>query len=467
MCPGLEVTSGSLGHGLSVGVGLALAAKRRRSGQLVYAIVGDGEMNEGSIWEALLFAAHFKLDNLVVIVDENRFQAMGSTDEVMNLGNIEAKLTAFDFECLSIDGHDEACLDAAFTTLKASKNGKPKAIVARTVKGYGVSFMEANNMWHYTRLTDETYKAAPGRAGAMRAKFSRLLTDAALADDRVLLLTGDHGYALFDEFRRECPGQYVNCGVAEQNMVGVAAGLAKGGFRPIVYGLSAFVPMRVLEQIKIDICYESLPVMLVGDGAGVVYSQLGASHQSTEDIAALRPLPNLEIFAPADKFELPYCFQHMLTSGLPGYLRFGKADLGDIHQTVPTAPIGDLLPVKAGTGEAAILATGSMVKTALAVAGEMPVVEARLRSAPFNAAQLASIAAGYQTIFVLEEHSTAGGFGALVAETLSSRQPTRVIRIGTEKFSELCGTYAYLMSYHGIAAADVARKIEAALETAA
>jgi transketolase len=300
----------------------------------------------------------------------------------------------------------------------------------------------------------------------MRAKFSRLLTDAALADSRVLLLTGDHGYALFDEFRRECPGQYINCGVAEQNMVGVAAGLAKGGFRPIVYGLSAFVPMRVLEQIKIDICYESLPVMLVGDGAGVVYSQLGASHQSTEDIAALRPLPNLEIFAPADKFELPYCFQHMLASSKPGYLRFGKADLGDIHQSVPTAPIGDLLPVKDGAGKAAIIATGSMVKTALAVAGEMPVWSAPSLS-PFNAAQLAGIAAGYETIFVLEEHATAGGFGGLVAEVLGDRQPTRVIRIGTEKFSELCGTYSYLMSYHGIAAADVARKIEATMKAAA
>src|SRR5688500_16185824 len=108
----------------------------------------------------------------------------------------------------------------------------------------------------------------------MRPTFSRLLADAAKRDERVLLLTGDHGYALFDEFRKVCPGQYLNCGVAEQNMVGVAAGLAKGGFRPIVYGLAAFIPMRVLEQIKMDVCFESLPVIFVGDGAGVVYSTL-------------------------------------------------------------------------------------------------------------------------------------------------------------------------------------------------
>jgi len=158
--PGLEVTSGSLGHGLSVGVGLALAAQRQGSGQRCYAIVGDGEMNEGAIWEALLFAAHFKLDNLIVIVDENRFQAMGTTEEVMSLSNLRAKFEAFDFDCRAVDGHDEASLDATLTELKTLNNGRPKAIVARTVKGKGVSFMEHNNMWHYTRLTDETYQSA-------------------------------------------------------------------------------------------------------------------------------------------------------------------------------------------------------------------------------------------------------------------------------------------------------------------
>jgi transketolase len=158
--PGLEVTSGSLGHGLSVGVGLALAAKRNNTNQRCYAVVGDGEMNEGAIWEALLFATHFKLDNLTVIVDENQFQAMGTTEEVMKLGSLQAKLEAFEFDCKSINGHDEAALDTALTALKNMNNGKPKAIIARTVKGHGVSFMEHNNIWHYTRLQEDTYHAA-------------------------------------------------------------------------------------------------------------------------------------------------------------------------------------------------------------------------------------------------------------------------------------------------------------------
>jgi transketolase len=158
--PGLEVTSGSLGHGLSVGVGLALAAKRRGTGQRCFAIVGDGEINEGSIWEAVLFAAHADLSNLLVIVDENGYQAMGPTADVIRLGNIAAKFRAFGFEAEEVDGHDEAALDAAIGHLLRGPAGAPKALVAQTVKGHGVSFMAGDNRWHYTRLNSETYAKA-------------------------------------------------------------------------------------------------------------------------------------------------------------------------------------------------------------------------------------------------------------------------------------------------------------------
>lgn len=157
---GCEVTSGSLGHGLSVGVGMALAAKLAKTDQYCYAIVGDGEMNEGTMWEAMLFATHWSLDNLIIIVDENGFQAMGKTAEVMKLGSLQDKFIAFGFEAVTIDGHDELAIESALTQLKASKNGLPKAIVARTIKGKGVSFMENQNIWHYTRLTEDSFGAA-------------------------------------------------------------------------------------------------------------------------------------------------------------------------------------------------------------------------------------------------------------------------------------------------------------------
>ena len=149
----------------------------------------------------------------------------------------------------------------------------------------------------------------------MRNAFANALIQAAQKDDRVVLLTGDHGYALFDEFRQACPDRYLNAGVAEQNMVGVAAGLAKAGMRPVVYGLSAFVPIRVLEQIKLDVCYEALPVVFIGDGAGVVYSSLGSSHQSTQDVVALGALPLMAILSPAVAHEVTACMGLPLPPG--------------------------------------------------------------------------------------------------------------------------------------------------------
>ena len=163
--PGLEVTSGSLGHGFSVGVGMALGARIRRTDQKVYVIVGDGELNEGPIWEGSLFAAHHGLDNFMVIVDENRFQAMGSTDEVLALGSIQSKFESFGFEAVSVDGHDEEAVDSAVRALWSGDSKSPKALIARTVKGKGVSFMENDNRWHYTRLTEATYAEALAAVG--------------------------------------------------------------------------------------------------------------------------------------------------------------------------------------------------------------------------------------------------------------------------------------------------------------
>jgi transketolase len=168
--PGLEVNSGSLGHGLSIGTGLALGALRKGTGQKVYAILGDGECNEGSIWESLIFAAHFKLTNLIVIVDANGFQAMGPTQEVMDMGSLEDKFTAFGFESCTIDGHDEAALDAAITRAVQSTFAGPRAIIAKTFKGRGVSFMENSNVWHYSRLNEKLYQDAVAELDAEAAR---------------------------------------------------------------------------------------------------------------------------------------------------------------------------------------------------------------------------------------------------------------------------------------------------------
>lgn len=163
--PGLEVTSGSLGHGFSVGVGIAMGLQRKGTDQKVYAIVGDGELNEGPIWEGALVAAHHKMDNLMLIVDKNGFQAMGATDDVLALGDLSAKFASFGFETLEVDGHDEAAVDAAIVKLWTTGAGKPKALIAHTVKGKGVSFMESDNRWHYMRLNAQTFAEAVDALG--------------------------------------------------------------------------------------------------------------------------------------------------------------------------------------------------------------------------------------------------------------------------------------------------------------
>ena len=299
----------------------------------------------------------------------------------------------------------------------------------------------------------------------MRAAFSSAIVNLAKNDPQVLLLTGDHGYALFDDFRKACPQQYINAGIAEQNMVGMAAGLAKAGFRPIVYGLSAFVPIRILEQIKLDVAHDHLPVIFIGDGAGFVYSHLGTSHQSTEDIACARVIPNLSVYSPADAHELTACMQAAYQSQSAVYIRMGKSDREAVH-TAPLSPkTGDLLAIKQTPNSSlAFIATGSLSSTALALANtQYP--NASVWSAPFikpiNTNQVIEICKQHQQIVTLEEHSIFGGLGSTIAEISSEHSPSHILRIGVEdRFSTHCGSYEYLLKEHGLDSNAIIQKIE-------
>jgi len=157
---GLEVTSGSLGHGLSVGVGIALGNKISQTKQKTFIIVGDGELNEGSCWEAIQFAGHHALSNICMIVDKNNFQAMDKTSNIINQKNLATQIEAFNFNVTEVDGHNEDDLDNAINDLFSLQNNKPSCIVANTIKGKGVSFMENKNDWHYLRLDKALYEQA-------------------------------------------------------------------------------------------------------------------------------------------------------------------------------------------------------------------------------------------------------------------------------------------------------------------
>ncbi len=297
----------------------------------------------------------------------------------------------------------------------------------------------------------------------MRDAFSIALVNLALADPKVLLLTGDHGYALFDEFRRRCPDQYINAGIAEQNMIGMAAGLARVGFRPFVYGLAAFVPIRTVEQIKLDIAHDDLPVVLLGDGAGFVYSHLGTSHQSTEDIACTRAIPGIEILSPADRFEMTACMNYAYSAKKSVYMRMGKSDRGDVHSgPVSSLESGRLLKVRVGRKNGpGLIATGSMLRTAMDIAAlqDLTVWSAPVLK-PLSVSDVCDAAAEALCLVTLEEHSVLGGLGAAVAEIITEHQPCRLLRVGVaDRFSEHCGTYAYLMKEHGLDNESIMRRV--------
>lgn len=305
----------------------------------------------------------------------------------------------------------------------------------------------------------------------MRQAFSDALVALAQGDPKVLLLTGDHGYALFDEFREHCPDQFINCGVAEQNMVGMSAGLAQLGFRPFVYGLSAFIPVRVLEQIKLDVAHDDLQVVFVGDGAGFVYSHLGSSHQSTEDIACTRAIPNMYVLSPADGIEMTACMDFAFAVRKPVYLRMGKSDRGAVHEkSLPELQPGELIQLCEGPPDLpALIGTGSMVRTALDINEQhFPcAVWSAPSIKPLNIERVREISQSSRGIVVLEEHSTIGGLGSAIAEITSEHCPTRILQIGVnDRFSDHCGSYEYLLKEHGLDGASIKQKIEAFLAIA-
>lgn len=291
----------------------------------------------------------------------------------------------------------------------------------------------------------------------MRERLSDILVNACQSDSRRIVLSGDHGYALFDALRKKSPSSFLNVGVMEQAMVGMAAGLAKAGFRPIVYGLSAFVPMRVLEQIKMDLCHVSYPVILLGDGAGLVYSTLGASHQCGEDIAALRPLPGIKVFTPADADELEAVFEEALDTNGPCYIRIGKSDRPPVKQeklksTVPrvlrtTAPERPIL-VTMGS----MTAFGAELSKAEADGGFDLGHLAVLRVKPVHAEVVEALKSAHE-IWVLEEHHRSGGLASSVSEAISEAGyavPRLRVWSLKDQFVHSCGSYQHALSEHDL-----------------
>jgi transketolase len=300
----------------------------------------------------------------------------------------------------------------------------------------------------------------------MRNAFIRGLTALAERDDRVVLLTGDLGYKIFDNFAEKFPGRFINAGVAEQNMVGVATGLALEGFRPFVYSIATFATLRCFEQIRDDVCYNDVPVTIVGVGGGFSYGANGPTHHATEDIAIMRALPNMTVVCPGDPVEAELAVVAAASHEAPLYLRLGRAGDPVVHHDQPNLRIGESIEVLKGN-EVSLISTGGMLPVATAAADllEAANVSCRVISMhtvkPLDMAVLEACCNETKALFTLEEHSRIGGLGSAVGEWMSdSGRSCKLTCFGTEdRFADTAGSQAYLRQQQGLSAEQIAQTV--------
>ncbi len=306
----------------------------------------------------------------------------------------------------------------------------------------------------------------------MRNAFAAELTALALQDPAIVLLSGDMGNRLFNTFKEKFPERFFNCGVAEANMTGMAAGMALSGLRPITYTIAPFNTVRCLEQIRVDICYHHLPVTIVGVGAGLSYSELGGTHHACEDIALLRALSNMTVICPGDAVEVKLALGAALKHSGPVYLRIGKKNEPVVHEKTPEFAIGKAILLWEGT-DVAIIATGTVLPLAAMarqLLWEKYRVSARVVSMhtvkPLDEEMLEGCFDQYQTLVTVEEHSLVGGLGGALSEWYVDNvdEKRTICRIGiNDAFLHGCGKQQEARARVGLTPSGIADRIWAAL----
>ncbi|MBL7126514.1 MAG: transketolase [Dehalococcoidales bacterium] len=373
---GIEASSGSLGQGLSISVGDALAARLDKKNYRVYCLMGDGEQQEGQVWEAAMEACHYGLDNLCGIIDKNRLQIDGCVDDVMCIDPLTDKYRAFGWHVIEINGHDMKEILGAFKEARETK-GKPSLIIAHTTKGKGIDFMEDVAGWHGKAPSIEQTRDALKQLGletklpvekllekaaayqdkvtreleAKQPKFSRnyfwntseimkaemvptrMGFGNALSehgdDPRVVCLGADISDSItISQFYKEHPHRterWLSVGIAEQSGTCVAAGLAKEGKLPIFGTYGVFASGRNLDQLRTTVCYGNFNVMIAGAHGGVSVGADGATHQALEELFQMCGLPNMNVEVPCDSVETRRATEYLLfkVTG-PKYIRFAR-----------------------------------------------------------------------------------------------------------------------------------------------
>ena len=305
----------------------------------------------------------------------------------------------------------------------------------------------------------------------MRNAFADEVAKLGREDTRLVLLSGDIGNKLFDAFKEHAPARFLNCGVAEANMMSVAAGMALSGLRPVVYTITPFTTTRCFEQIRVDACYHAAPVIIVGTGAGLSYAELGPTHHSLEDMAILRTLPGMSVVAPCDEVELRLLLRAALAHDGPVYMRIGKKGEPVIHKARPRLALGRSVTVREGQ-DACLISTGTIMPEALRAAdllagqGLSVRVESFHTVKPLDEGRLAEIFGEYAVVAVVEEHSRLGGLGGSIAEW-KARQTGKLgtlLAFGVEDtFMHEIGSQEYARRRFGLTAENFATQVQTAL----
>ncbi len=515
---GIEANSGSLGMGISKAKGMALAKKIKGLSGRVMVMTGDGELQEGQIWESLQTTAHQQVNNIVVIVDHNKIQTDKSVKDIIDLGDLKKKFEVFGWHATSCNGHDFAELETVFNNFNQI-NDKPKVLIADTIKGKGVSFMEGPLAlkegkglypWHSGAPDDESFETgydeivnrinarleelrlAPldTRVMATKEKNRTKLKDTAekvvnaygealvglgaKREDIIVLdadLSADCGLRPFE---KSFPGRFIENGIAEQDMVSTAGGLALQGLLPIVNSFGVFLASRSNEQIYNN-ATEKTKIIYVCHYAGLIPAGPGKSHQSLRDISLFGALPNCVIMEPGNGVEtkqaLEWCVDHAEQNCM-------------IRLAISPSPRNISMPedYRFTFGKGTVVNTGKdaalfsygpvMLHEALTAAELLKENDFSLKvvNLPWlnrvDIEWLEETIGDCQTIFTLDNHSRYGGLGDSLLNALMSADTLRnkkLIKFAIDEYPA-CGTPAEVLAYHGLDAEHLAKRIPASMK---
>jgi len=499
-----EAATGSLGQGLSVGAGLALIAKRENLGNKTYVLLGDGELAEGQVWEAANFASHYDLNNLIAILDINR---LAQSQETMFGHHIEkyiSRFKAFDFEVIAIDGHNLNEIDSAFDRAIKNNTGKPCAIIAKTFKGKGISFLENKDGWHGKALKKDELQKALAELGniddnlrfnpkkpaqtklpenvsaeiqiemsfeknkeyATREIFGQALIKAGEKNKDIYALDGDVKNSTFTEyFQKSFPDRFVECYIAEQNMVSAAAGFSRLGKIPFVATFAAFLT-RAADQIRMARVSEA-NIKFIGSHVGVSIGEDGPSQMGLEDISLFGTIPDAVVLQPSDAASTAKLVQLMVSHKGFVYMRTLRPKTAILYDNAEEFKIGGSKILRQSENDQlTVAATGITVFEAIKAADELQKENINIRVvdcysiSPIDSEILKKCleATKKKIIITVEDHFKHGGMGDFAAAAVSDING-RIEKMAVSKISQ-SGTKDELLDDAGISAKHIIARLK-------